>query len=88
MIRQDFDILPPKMFLMQILDNVSRAYVFLWEKKDRDNRISMTWKELSRYYNKNAFKTSLRKLCTEGLLNYDESQDGISIEMVGWDEME
>lgn len=88
MIRQDFDIMPPKMFLMQIIDNVSKVYLFLWEKKNKLNKISMTWKELAQYYNKNCFRTSLRKLCSEGLLSYSESLDGVAIELVGWDEME
>ena len=88
MLRQDFQELPPKMFLMQILDNITKIYVFLWEKKDALNRISLTWKDLSKYYNKNSFRTSLRKLNTEGLLNYDESDDGVSIELVGWDDIE
>jgi hypothetical protein len=87
MIRQDFQELPPKMFMMQILDNVPKMYVFLWEKKDELNRIFMTWKDLTKYYNKNSFRSNLRKLCNEGLLNYDESNDGISIELVGWDEV-
>ncbi|CAB4132445.1 hypothetical protein UFOVP256_36 [uncultured Caudovirales phage] len=87
MIRQDFDGLPPKMFMMQIMDDLTKAYCFLWEKKDKLNRIRMTWKDLSKYYNKNSFRTSLRKLNNEGLLNYDELDDGIAIELVGWDEM-
>jgi len=86
-IRQDFNQLPPKMFMMQIMNDLLKAYCFLWEKKDKLNRIRMTWKDLSRYYHKNAFRTNLRKLCNEGLLNYDESEDGVAIELVGWDEM-
>ena len=87
MIRQDLEELPPKMFMMQILDNLTKTYVFLWDKKDKLNRICITWKELAKYYNKNAFRSSLRKLCNEGLLNYDDSDEGISIELVGWDEV-
>lgn len=88
MIRQDFQDLPPKLFMMQILDSVSKAYVFLWEKKDPLNRINMTWKDVSKYYNRNTFRTSIRKLNDEGLLSYNESDDGVFIEMVGWDEVE
>ncbi len=90
LIRQDFDAapeLPPRMFLEQIMDSVSKAYCFLWDRKNKENKIDMTWKDLSRYYNKNAFKTNLRKLNNEGLLSYEESKDGIFIELVGWDEM-
>ena len=88
MIRQDFQQLPPKMFLQQILDSVASIYVFLWEKKDQLNKLFITWKDLTKYYNKNSFRTSLRKLNHEGLLNYDESSDGVSIELVGWDEVD
>jgi hypothetical protein len=87
-IRQDFQETPPKMFLMQILDPVAKIYFFLWDKKDKMNRISFTWIELSKYYNKNSFRTALRKLCNEGLLNYIESIDDIAIELVGWDDIQ
>ncbi len=87
MIRQDFKQFPPKMFMMQIMNDLMKAYCFLWEKKDKLNRISLTWKDLSKFFNKNTFRTSLRKLCNEGLLNYEESDEGVSIELVDWDEM-
>lgn len=90
LIRQDFQELqklPPRLFLEQIMDNLSKAYCFLWDRKDDSNKISMTWKDLSRYYNKNAFRSSVRKLNNQGLLSYDESSDGIAIELVGWDEI-
>jgi len=86
-IRQDFDSLPPKMFMLQIMDDLSKTYCFLWDKKDELNRIHLTWKDLSKYYNKNSFRTSLRKLNNEGLLNYNELDDSIAIELIGWDEM-
>jgi len=88
MIRQDFNELPPPMFMMQIMDTLSKVYCFLWERKDALNRLKLTWKDLSKYYNKNAFRTSLRKLNNEGLLSYDESEDGIAIELVGWDDIQ
>lgn len=87
-VRQDvFNELPPKMFLMQILDNLAKVYIFLWDRRDELNKIKMTWKELTKHYNKNSFRSSLRKLCTEGLLNYHETKTSISVELVGWDEM-
>jgi hypothetical protein len=90
LIRQDFHSqtkLPPRMFLEQVMDALSKAYCFLWDHKDEQNRFSMTWKELSVYYHKHAFRSTLRKLCNHGLLSYDESGDGVSIELVGWDEV-
>ncbi len=90
LVRQDFTIvenMPPKAFMWQILDRLAKVYCFLWDRKDKMNQISMTWTDMSRYYNKNTFKSNLRKLNDEGLLNYQESEDGIAIELVGWDEM-
>lgn len=88
MIRQEFQQLPPKLFMMQILNDLPKVYIFLWEKKNKENIVQLTWKDLSRYYNKNTFRSNLRKLNNEGLLDYQETDRGISIELVGWDEIE
>ena len=87
-VSQDFNALPPKLFLLQVLDTLAKVYIFLWERKDQINKIKMTWKELAKYHNKNAFRSSLRKLCNEGLLNYSETKSGFTAELVGWDELE
>jgi len=90
LIRQDFHEqtpMPPRLFMEQIMDGLSKAYCFLWDNRDKQNRFNMTWKDLSRHYNKNTFRSSLRKLNNEGLLSYEESEDGIAIELVGWDEV-
>ena len=89
-IRQEFNQdpqLPPRPFLEQIMDGLSKAYCFLWDRKDKRNKLKFTWEELNKYYNKNAFRSSLRKLNNHGLLDYKESKDGVAIEMVGWDEI-
>lgn len=88
MIRQDFQDLPPKSFMMQIMDDITKLYCFLWDKKDPLNRVMMTWKDLSKHYHKNNFRTSIRKLNNEGLLDYDESEEGIAIELIGWEDLE
>lgn len=91
LVRQDFsqnNKLPPRAFMEQIMDNLSKAYCFLWDHKNEENRFHMTWKEVLRYYNKNMFRSSLRKLGNEGLLSYEESDYGVSVELVGWDEVE
>jgi len=90
LIRQDFSQeanLPPRMFLDQIMDGLCKAYCFLWDRKDNSNKLKFTWKNLSKYYHKNAFRSSLRKLNNHGLLDYKESKDGVSIEMVDWNEV-
>ena len=90
LIRQDFHSqtqLPPRMFLEQVMDAVAKFYCFIWDRKDDQNRFQMTWKDLNPYYNKNSFRSNLRKLCNRGLLSYEESPHGIAIELVGWDEV-
>ena len=90
LVRQDFHPkpdLPPRMFLEQVMDSLTKAYCWLWDRKDEQNRFQIDWKDLSAYHNRNHFRTSLRKLCSHGLLSYEETRDGISIELVGWDEV-
>jgi hypothetical protein len=86
-IRQDFQELPPKMFMMQILENCAKIYVFLWDRKDVSNKVLMTWNDISKFYQKNNFRSSLRKLNDKGLISYDENDQGFSVELVGWDEI-
>lgn len=90
LIRQDFAVnkMPPRLYMDQVMDSVSKAYCFLWDLKNQENKIDMTWKDVSRYYNKNTFRTSVRKLNNEGLLSYEENEDGIFIEMTGWDSID
>lgn len=88
MIRQDFTDLPPKGFMMQIMDNTAKIYTFLWEKKNDSNKVFFSWEELRKYFNKNTFLTSLRKINSEGLLDYESTIQGVSVELVGWDEVD
>jgi hypothetical protein len=87
LVRQEFQEMPPKPFLMQILDKISKIYIFLWENKDRMNKINVSWNDISRIYNKNNFRSSLRRLNNEGLLDYNESKDGVLIELVDWNDL-
>lgn len=87
-VRQEFHHLPPKLLMMQVLDNTSKVYVFLWDRRDEENKVDLTWKETNFLWNKNMFKNSLRKLNNVGLLSYNEKEDGLSIELVGWDELD
>lgn len=90
-VRQKFEAnpqLPPRPFIEQIMDCLTSSYVFMWDRKDGSNKLSFSWKDLSKFYNKNAFKTCLRKLNSKGLLDYEEYENGVSIELVGWDEIE
>lgn len=87
LVHHEFTEMPPKMFMMQIMGPLAKVYCFLWERKDQDNRIQLTWDDVSKYYHGNNFRTSVRKLNNEGLLDYKVSDVGISIELVGWDEI-
>ncbi len=73
---------PPKLFMLQVMNDLAKAYCFLWDRKDGSNCVEMTWKDLKRYYNKNSFRTNIRKLNTQGLLDYEESEAGITIELM------
>lgn len=88
MLRQEFNELPPKMFVMQITDAITKIYMFLWDRKNSSNEVSITWKDLATYHNKNSFRSNLRKLNTVGLLSYVESDCGVTIELVSWDDMD
>lgn len=90
LIRQDFSQsnLPPRMYMEQIMNDLAKVYCYLWDYKNNDNLFVTTWKELSKSFNKNTFRSCLRKLNNHGLINYHEDLDGISIELVGWDEMD
>lgn len=87
MLSQEFQGLPPKMFMHQIMDTLTKTYVFLWDKKDVDNRVDLNWFDVTKSYNKNSFRTCIRKLNNEGLLSYRESEEGIFIELVGWSDI-
>ncbi len=87
MIRQDFENLPPKAFMMQIMDELSLEYCWLWDRKNSGNRVSLSWGEVTRAFQKNAFRSNLRKLNNKGLLSFAENEEGIDIELVGYDEL-
>lgn len=88
MIRQEFNALPPRMYMEQIMDSLSKSYCFLWDMKDCKNEVNIKWKDICKFYSKKTFRTNVRKLTTEGLLSYDEDDDGIRIELVAWDDEE
>ena len=83
--------MPPKPFLMQVLNHCSKAallYIHLWEKRDKDNRVIMTKEDVSHIMHHSAFRDNLRKLNCEGLIDYSESLGGIWVEMVDWQDVE
>ena len=87
MIHHDSNDMPPKMYMMQIIDSVSKLYIHLWDVKDEENRALLKWSDLDKLYHKNHFKSALRKLNNLGLLNYNEVELGVAVEMTAWDQM-
>lgn len=83
---------PPYQFLKQVVNHCPKAasvYMDIWERRDEQNCFSTTYKKLSEdlLISKPAFKSALRQLCKEGLLNFCEREvDGkVTIELVDWD---
>lgn len=86
MIRQEnLKELPPRPYLEEVMDGVAKLYCFLWDLKDKDYRVSLSFEEILKHFNKNNFRTNLRKINNTGLISYRESEKGVSIELVGWD---
>jgi len=79
---QDFQELPPKKFMMQLLDSTAKAYIFLWNCKDRNYLVDMNWSTLRNYFDERAFKHSLKRLSNEDLLSYDQDREGFTAELV------
>jgi len=79
--------LPPRGYLEQIMDNITKTYCFLWDRKDEHYDVDINWKELTLHFHKNSFRATLRRLNKEGLLSYKEHEDGIHIELVAWDDV-
>ncbi len=91
LIRQEFHCsqvqeLPPKPFLMLVLEKASKLYVQLWARQDKAHRVRISSKELQGY-SMLSLRASLRRLCEEGLLSYKETASGISVELVSWQEV-
>lgn len=87
LIRQDFTPeLPPKAYLLQVAGDVAKVYCYLWEQKDKEFSCDVKWVDIAKIFSKNTFRTCVRKLHSEGLLNYDENATGSSIELTGWSE--
>jgi hypothetical protein len=87
MTRKTID-LPPIRLLCKILDVKGKIFLFLWERRDKHDRVEMTWKELSEYYNKNKFKTALRYLGDADLIFWWVYEDRFAVEFINLDEVE
>jgi len=77
--------MPPRAFMEQIMDKLGKIYCFLWDLKDEDGKLYLRWVEITDVYQKNSFRSCLRKLKCHKLLTYKETDDGIRMEIFGWD---
>lgn len=85
------DELPPKVYLELVATHQPRAcltYIKLWEKRDKNNKVTMTQEDVSYLWHMNEFKANLRRLNQEGLLDYILYPGKIYIELVNYDEIE
>ena len=88
--RQDINhlpTLPPRAFLEQVMDGVTRVYCWLWDHQDKESCIDATWGDVTKVHSKTAFRSSVRKLGNHGLLSCCEDDEGVHIQLVGWDEV-
>lgn len=83
--------LPPKQFLVQVANHCPTAvstYIYLWDKKDENNCVSISKSDISYFAHPNAFKSNLRKLNIEGLISYIENFGKIFVEMIDWNDLD
>jgi hypothetical protein len=89
-LRQQWEY-PPMPYLEQVLNHCSRAgqtYVWLWKHADDNKVCHVRASHIAEatLISKATFKHSLRALCREGLLSFQESDDIMEIELTGWDD--
>lgn len=85
--RRDY---PPMPYLEQVLNHAPKAgqvYLWLWRHANEDHVCHLRASLIAdcTMISKTSFKNSLRALCREGLLSFQEHDDIVEIELVGWD---
>lgn len=76
------DSMPPRQLMEKIMDKTAKIYCFLWEKKNEQGKLFLSWEELVNFYHKNSFRTAIRNLLRQELLkSYKESDKGVKIEL-------
>ena len=76
--------MPPRAFMQQIMDKTSKLYCFLWDKKDEEGSMFLGWHEVVYLYQKNSFRSCMRKLKEQNLLTYRETDSGVKIKLFEW----
>ena len=75
-------LLPPENKIQKIANNLIKIYFFLWKKKNESNILILKWDEILPFFNKNTFRTALRKISLENLIFYKETAEGVAIEII------
>jgi len=65
-----------------IMDPVSHVYCYLWDLKDAEWSVFLSWKELVNKFQKNSFKSCVRKLKAKGLVKgSNEENEGVKVKL-------
>jgi hypothetical protein len=88
---QEFNNLPPYMYLKQVLMHCPRAgetYIELWRAKDKQSKVRMDpyESEIKFMIKSRRFKTDLFQLVKEGLVSVTEHLNRYEIELVDYGE--
>jgi hypothetical protein len=78
-------------YLEQVLNHVPKAgqtYVWLWKHADDNHVCHLRASQIAdvTMMSKACFKHALRALCREGLISFQENDDILEVELVGWDD--
>jgi hypothetical protein len=74
--------MPPRQCMNQIMDPVSHVYCYLWDMKDAEWSIFLSWKDLVKVFQKNSFRTAVRKLQAKGLVKGSkDSEEGVKVRL-------
>lgn len=74
--------LPPENKILKIANNLVKIYIFIWKNKNESNILKLKWEEVIPFFNKNTFRTALRKISQENLIFYKETKDGVAISCI------
>jgi hypothetical protein len=74
--------MPPRHCMDIIMDPVSHVYCYLWDMKDSEWSVFLSWKDLVKIYQKNSFRSCIRKLKAKGLVKGSkEEEEGVKVKL-------
>lgn len=88
-VKAEFRPIPPKEFILQITDEVTKGYMYLWDQMDDNFHVVLDWDIISLVYHKARMKKIMRVLGNAGLLYFHRvDHKGLDVELVGWDDVD